>query len=59
MFQDRTFDPSQILLARRFGLAQKLSKVQVIDDELNIIEFMHCRLFGSLAVKLFAHSCEF
>ena len=31
MFRDRTFDPSQILLARRFGLAQK-SKVRVIDD---------------------------
>ena len=31
VFRDRTFDPSQILLARRFGLAQK-SKVRVIDD---------------------------
>ena len=31
VFRDRTFDPSQILLARRFGLAQE-SKVRVIDD---------------------------
>ena len=31
VFRDYNFDPSKILLARRFGLAQK-SKVRVIDD---------------------------
>ena len=31
VFRDYDFDPSKILLARRFGLAQK-SKVRVIDD---------------------------
>ena len=31
VFRDHAFEPAQILLARRFGLAQK-SKVRVIDD---------------------------
>ena len=31
VFRDNAFDPSQIVLARRFGLAQK-SKVRAIDD---------------------------